>query len=173
MLRMSVVALILIALSAVPVVAVAGVEVVEHCVSFVTDQKPDGELVLTKPDCFDSEAEAEQWAVVGVDHRLQSLGTSDNGVGVLSSFTLGRHFDGFNGSGSSISIVGSSCTGGYWNATATWDNRISSSYNGCARLTHWDYPAKSGQSQSTYGAGTTDNLSTLNNKASSVSYHSG
>lgn len=171
--RMSVVALVLTAMGAMPVVAAAEEQPAEHCVSFVTHQKPDGELELTKPDCFDSEQAAEHWASVGMSQRLQNLGIFDAGVGGLSSFTLGRHFDGFNGSGSSISIVGSSCTGGYWNATATWDNRISSSYNGCARLTHWDYPAKSGQSQSTYGAGTTDNLSTLNNKASSVSYHSG
>lgn len=139
-----------------------------HCVAFVVDQADDGELVLSEPDCFGSLTEAGAWAAVGPADPLAS-GFYMAG----STFTLGRHFDGFNGTGSSISIVGSSCTGGYWNTSSSWDNKISSSYNGCARLTHWDEPAKSGSFQHTYGAGTTDNLSYMNNKAESVSYHSG
>lgn len=138
-----------------------------HCVAFVLDQTAEGELVVSKPDCFDTLAEAGAWAGVGPADR------STSGYMAGSTFTLGRHFDGFNGTGSSISIVGSSCTGGYWNTSSSWDNKISSSYNGCARLTHWDQPAKSGSFQHTYGAGTTDNLSYMNNKAESVSYHSG
>lgn len=139
-----------------------------HCVAFVVDQTADGELVLSEPDCFDTRTEAGVWAAVG------PAGPQVSGFYMAgSTFTLGRHFDGFNGTGSSITIVGSSCTGGYWNTSSSWDNRISSSYNGCARLTHWDEPAKSGSSQHTYGAGTTDNLSYMNNKAESVSYHSG
>jgi hypothetical protein len=90
----------------------------------------------------------------------------------LSSFTLGIHFDGFNGTGSSISVAGSSCTGGWWNTGTTWANRISSSYNGCARLRHYDLANKGGSYQDTYGAGTTDNLSTMDNRSESVSYHS-
>ena len=92
---------------------------------------------------------------------------------ILSTFTLGRHYDGYNGTGSSISVVGSSCTGGYWNTTSSWDNRISSSYNGCARLRHYAYPNKVVPFDDTQGSGTTDNLnSTLNNNAESISYHS-
>lgn len=139
-----------------------------HCVAFVLHQTAEGELVVSEPDCFDTLAEAGAWAAVGPADR------STSGLYMAgSTFTLGRHFDGFNGTGSSISIVGSSCTGGYWNTSSSWDNKISSSYNGCARLTHWDEPAKSGSFQHTYGAGTTDNLSFMNNKAESVSYHSG
>lgn len=139
-----------------------------HCVAFIVGQAAGGELALSEPDCFDSELEAGIWALTDPADRLDS-GFYFAG----STFTLGRHFDGFNGTGSSISIVGSSCTGGYWNTSSSWDNRISSSYNGCARLTHWDEPAKNGSFQHTYGAGTTDNLSYMNNKAESVSYHSG
>lgn len=147
-------------------------ETAEHCVVFVVDVSVDGRLVTTEPECFASEEAAEAWGALGLP-MADGLGLfSGEGVGPLSTFTLGRHYDGFNGTGSSISIVGSSCTGGYWNTTSSWRNRISSSYNGCARLRHYDYPNRAGQAQDTYGAGTTDNLSSLNNKAESISYHS-
>lgn len=142
-----------------------------HCVAFVIGQEEDGELVVSKPDCFDSEDSATVWTSVG---QLQPAIASSFGGGTasFSTFTLGTHYDGFNGSGSSISIVGSSCTGGYWNTWTSWDDRISSSYNGCTRLRHYDLPNKGSTYQNTYGAGTTDNLSYMNNRTESVSYHS-
>lgn len=89
---------------------------------------------------------------------------------LLSSFTLGIHFDGYNGSGSSITVVGASCTGGWWNTGSAWANRISSSWNGCYRLKHHDEPNRVGASESTTGSGRVHNLSVLNNRAESVSY---
>jgi hypothetical protein len=144
-----------------------------HCVVFVVDQKQNGELVTTDPACFPVKAEAEVWAEIGLTQTSPPLPTfNGESTVVLSTFTLGTHYDGANGTGSSVSVVGTSCTGGHWNTPSTWDNRISSSYNGCARLRHWDLPDKSGASQNTYGAGTTDNLTSMNNKTESVSYHS-
>jgi hypothetical protein len=70
-------------------------------------------------------------------------------------------------------IKGSGCTGGWWNTGSTWGNRISSSYNGCYRLRHYDYSNKSGMNASTTGAGAKRNLpSIMDNKTNSVSYHS-
>lgn len=115
-----------------------------HCVVEVVAHAADGEL-LTVTDAAVAET--------------------------VSSFTLGIHFDGASGSGSSISVTGSSCTGGYWNTPSTWDDRISSSWNGCARLRHWGGPSKTGSYQDTSGVGTTDNLTTMNNRTESVSYH--
>lgn len=145
-----------------------------HCVVFVVDQTEDGELITTKPDCFSDEAVASDWASVGfpVSSTQYAAAAGPGGGSAMSTFTLGKHYDGFNGTGSSITVVGSSCTGGYWNTWTSWDNRISSSYNGCARLRHYDLPNKAGISENTYGAGTTDNLSLLNNKSESISYHS-
>lgn len=144
-----------------------------HCVLVVLYQKADGELVMSKPTCFADEESAEMWAADGAgDLMLTDQGVPKTTT-TSSTFTLGRHYDGYSGTGSSIRIVGGDCTGGWWNTSSWWDNRISSSYNGCARLTHWDYPNKLGTSESTYGSGTTDNLSYMNNKAESVSYHSG
>lgn len=147
----------------------------EHCVVTVIGQEADGQFITSEPVCFEKEPDAENWAA-GLP--APSLNTdsdearSTSGPTTLSSFTLGRHYDGANGSGSSIRIVGSSCGGGYWNTGANWANRISSSYNGCARLRHWDLPNRGGSSEDTFGAGTTDNLGFMNNNAESVSYHS-
>lgn len=170
-------ALASLALVLVPIAGLATQAIVEseesHCVVLVVDMKPDGELVTTDSVCFPDKALAEAWANVGLASVPLSTRTPGLDSAVpLSSFTLGTHYDGANGSGSSISVVGSSCTGGYWNTPTAWDNRISSSYNGCARLQHWDLPGKQGASQNTTGAGTTDNLTTMNNRAESVSYHS-
>ncbi len=87
-------------------------------------------------------------------------------------FTIGIHYTGSNGSGSSIVIKGTGCTGGYWNTGSTWGNKISSSYNGCYRLRHYDNPNRSGSQTSTTGAGVIRNLvSAMVNRTESVSYH--
>lgn len=141
----------------------------EHCVVFVVGVAENGEFETTEPECFRTRAEASTWAVLGLP-LMSAYVLDGGGVAAVSTFTLGTHYDGFNGTGSSISVVGSSCTGGWWNTTPSWDNRISSSYNGCTRLRHYDFPNKGGSFEDTYGAGTTDNLGSLNNKAESISY---
>lgn len=146
-----------------------------HCVTFVVGQEEDGQLILTEPECFRHEAHAQLWALVGLQQptfTFSPFGSFGGGLTAFSSMTLGKHYSGSNGTGSSITVVGSSCTGGYWNTWTSWDNRISSSYNGCARLRHYDLPNKAGTSQNTYGAGTTDNLTYMNNRTESISYHS-
>jgi hypothetical protein len=166
--------LAVVPLSDVPVSEVPVGPAETHCVVFVIDQLADGELVMSEPDCFADEAVAEAWTSVGYNLKLSAewLSGSSGGVAALSTFTLGRHYDGFNGTGSSIRVVGSSCTGGYWNTSSSWDNRISSLYNGCEHLRHWDDPYMLGAAENTYGAGTTDNLSYLDNRTESVSYYS-
>lgn len=69
----------------------------------------------------------------------------------LASFTLRAIPIGHNGSGSSISVVGTGYSGGWWNTGGTWANRISSSQNGCCRLTHRDYPNTGGAKQTGHG----------------------
>jgi hypothetical protein len=121
-----------------------------HCVVVVVGQEESGELITTVPVCLGLEANSSFQA--------------------LAAFTLGRHYDGFNGTGSSISVVGSSCTGGWWNTPTAWDNRISSSYHGCAALRHYDLPSTGGSFQLTTGVGTVKNLGAMNNRTESVSY---
>lgn len=140
-----------------------------HCVVVVIGHKKSGELITTDPTCFGSESLARLWTNSGLA-LVTTSELGDNPIQALLTFTLGIHYDGFNGTGSSVSIVGSACTGGWWNTPLAWDNRISSSFHGCAALRHYDLPNKAGSAQLTTGLGTIKNLSALNNRAESVSY---
>lgn len=151
---------------------------VEHCVASVVDQAADGELILGSEACYATFSEAMSAASDGkAELPLDTAAVAvfgDELVGTLAvTFTLGIHFDGYNGSGSSISITGTSCSGGYWNATGWWRNRISSSFNGCYHLRHYDNPSKSGSYYNTYGGGQIDNMASwFNNRTESVAYYS-
>lgn len=141
-----------------------------HCVVYVVGQAEDGKLTTSEPNCYETKTDA----AIAVSGLLRADGGGLGSYAMAgSTFTLGIHYDGYNGSGSSITVVGSSCTGGYWNTPSWFDNRITSSYNGCGRLRHYDKPYKSGSSTNTYGAGTTDNLASwMNNRTESVAYYS-
>ena len=170
----------LIAAAAAPVPAAAlSAKAETHCVVSVVDHEADGEMVMTEPVCFDTFAEALSFASGGAIALPSAAQGSDVFVEgsaaavAAASFTIGIHYDGYGGSGSSVSVTGSSCTGGYWNTSSTWDNRISSSYNGCPVLRYYNYANKISYLGSTSGTGTTDNLpSAANNKAESISYSS-
>lgn len=143
-----------------------------HCVMTVNGQKPDGELILSSPKCFDRFDDAYAYASTTTPRLAEGRVAVGSIQPLGGTFTLGTHFDGSNGSGSSISIVGSSCTGGWWNTSTAWDNRISSSYNGCYRLSHYDYPNKAGSRYDTTGVGQTDNIyGGMNNRTESVAYY--
>ncbi|MBA2338024.1 MAG: hypothetical protein H0V96_09775 [Acidimicrobiia bacterium] len=146
----------------------------EHCVAVAVDQAADGELVVSEPQCFATKAEAAD-AVAALTTAAPSDSANAGSPGLqvpLSTMTLGIHYDGTGGTGSSISITGSGCTGGYWNASAYWTNRISSTWNGCYQVKHYDFAGKVGSSYSTYTVGQIDSLSWFSNDTGSVSYHS-
>lgn len=150
-----------------------GVE--QHCVVEVVDQLKSGEFVLSDPVCFETFAEAASFASSGAVQLPAGVSPADLGASgqeaLLATFTLGVHYDGYSGGGASISVVGSNCGGGYWNTSTAWDNRISSTWNGCHRIKHHDNPYMSGSYRSTWGVGSVSNVpSSLNNKAESVSY---
>ena len=145
-----------------------------HCVIEVVDQRADGELVMSDKTCFDTFAKAQFHATGG---KLVLAPDAHGSVAFKAGFdkrstqTLGIHYNKKNGGGSSITVVGSGCTGGYWNTSSNWDNKISSSYNGCPRLRHYDKANLNGMFADTTGVGTTDNLpSFMNNKTESVQY---
>ncbi len=147
----------------------------QHCVVEVVGQAEDGELIMSDPVCFAGFAEAMSYASSGElalpDQIEGSAVLVDAAVAAaVSSFSIGIHYSDYNGGGSSMTISGSACTGGYWNATGWWANRIKSSYNGCPRLRHYDSPNLGGASQTTYTAGQIDNLSALAGKVESVQY---
>lgn len=142
-----------------------------HCVVFVVDKSEEGELKMTEPVCF---AAKENAAALAERPMLKpNLEGTDGGGYAFGSFTIGVHYDGYNGTGASVTVVGTSCIGGWWNTPSWFDNRESSSYNGCYRLRHYDKPNKVGAGTNTYGVGQVDNLpGWMNNRTESVAYFS-
>lgn len=144
-----------------------------HCVLRVVGQRPSGELVTAPATCFASFADA--MASIGVDTRgipnpnpetLAAAGRLDSAV----TFAIGVHYDGANWTGSSSTVTGSNCLGGWMNVSSTWLNRISSTWNGCNRILHFDGYNLTGSYESTMGDG--GNLSALNNRTNSIQYTS-
>jgi hypothetical protein len=131
----------------------------------VVDQLPGGELVLSEETCYPTFATAMQ--AEGVDAWGTNASLEVAAV-QAATFTIGTHYDSATFTGSSTSVVGSSCSGGWLNVSTTWNNRISSTINGCPRIRHFDGASLTGSSVSTYSPGGT--LGTLNNKTSSIQY---
>ncbi len=144
-----------------------------HCVLEVVDQHATGELVTAPPVCFGTLAEALEYAggtPLGrrdaSSDELEAASSED--LAAAASGVLGVHFEHQDRTGSSITISGATCSGGYVNLSAAWINRISSTQNGCGSVTFFDGFGTSGASEST-GA-TTVNLKALNDIANSVQY---
>jgi hypothetical protein len=98
------------------------------------------------------------------------VGDTGGGMATMSGGTwiIGSHFDGFGYSGSSFSVEGSDCYGGYLNLTGWWANRVSSTINGCPAIRHYYWPDLGGSYETTSGFG--GNLNALNNLSESISY---
>jgi hypothetical protein len=140
-----------------------------HCVAAVSEQRADGELILAPARCyptFEGAMMAEglvAWGE-GAAERAAEAGTA-------LLFTLATHYDytNLNPAGGSFSVSGTSCIGGWTNMPAGWNNRISSTANGCPTVTHYDGLNLGTPAYATTGAGGNLNAA-LNNRASSVRY---
>ena len=118
------------------VAAVLGTDVVpagaaraeQHCYVQVVDRKPSGELVTTAPSCYDSMAEMQQAA--------SSPSTRSRRASTTSSFALDTHYDQPNLTGSSTTVYGSDCLGGWLNTSAYWAANMASTASGCNRVRH-------------------------------------
>lgn len=133
----------------------------EHCVVDVVGQEADGLLVLSEERCYRSFDQAQADAAVPPGGEMSLLATSGG--------TLGVHYDGSNFTGSSITVSGTSCSGGYTNLTSSWRNRISSTLNGCPVVRFFDGLYLSGSSETMLASG---NLYYMNNKSESIQYTS-
>jgi hypothetical protein len=131
-----------------------------HCAASVVGQRPSGEYVLSPMVCRSSRTSA-----------LQAIGAVNvSGFSTQATFVIGTHYDGASFTGSSFSVTGSDCSGGWLNLSSTWDNRVSSTLNGCPVIRHYDGDNLTGAIEGTVGAG--GNLSALNNKTQSIKYSS-
>lgn len=139
----------------------------EHCVVHVLGIEESGEYLTDAPVCYPTleEALADSGPPAG---GAGTAGRSSSSV--LSSVTLGTHFANSNRGGSSISISGTACDGGYTNLSAAWVNRISSTQNNCSNTRFFDGVDKSGSQEATNLA--TVNLGALNDASDSILYAS-
>jgi hypothetical protein len=124
---------------------------VEHCVVRVIGRDPNGQLKTTELTCSPNRVDA-----------LRRAGAA------LTDFPLGIHFDGPGLTGSSFTVVGADCTGGWLNLNAAWTNHVSSTQNGCPRIRHFDgYNLGTPAETTVYPGG---NLITLDNRTNSIQY---
>lgn len=141
-------------------------EVEEHCVVHVIGQEESGEYLLDEPDCYPTLEEA--LAAAGGQGQRAHFGATS--AAQTSSISLAVHFDGANYTGSSITVSGAACDGGYVNLSSAWINRISSTWNACPIVNFFDGYDKSGTYESTSSGA--HNLATHSNLANSVGYAS-
>ncbi len=147
----------------------------DHCVVHVVDQRADGEIITGPQTCFPTFSGAATYASSGkLRLPADTPGAANNYGGMetlMGNSTLAMHFDGYYGTGASVTIVGAGCNG-YWNTSSWWDNRISSTYNACFKTRHYDLPRLSGSWVTLSGPLTTHNLPwSMNNKTESVKYY--
>jgi hypothetical protein len=137
------------------VVAVAAVVVVgtpsaasaaeQHCSMTVIGQTARGQLITTPITCGE--------------------GGEGGGFSILSVIAV--HYTSANFTGSTLSIQGGPCNGGWLNMPAGWENVVSSTWSACD-TTHYDGYGLSGASE-TLGVGG-GNLGSLNDRTNSVRY---
>lgn len=137
-----------------------------HCVSFVSpDEQDPSQLLPSDETCYKEEPEISDLDAAG-SGAASAQSSSRNVI-------LGKHYDYFGYGGPSLTVVGKgSCAGGGITLTGgRWDNRISSTRNGCSTIEHYTYSRPfvfSGAKQNTYGYG--GNLNLVNNSVSGILY---
>jgi hypothetical protein len=126
------------------------------CFIQVIGQNKDLEFQTTQPEC---------WLVAAGDRREPWAAARTSGASTSSFTNVGYHFDGFNYSGSYITIAGTVCNGGWLDLSWDWINRISSTDSPCW-VGHYDGYGLTGGSEYL----SSGNLSWQNNATNSLQY---
>jgi hypothetical protein len=153
----------LVSLPAAPARAAGPVE--QHCLLEVVGQAEDGRYLTGEPTCYDRLADVAERLGASVRPGASNLAVGRRIAGLAS--TIATHFDGAGFTGSSISVTGSVCNGGWLNLSSAWRNRISSSINHCSLVRFYNFINLGGGSEWMLMSG---NLSPLNNASDSVQY---
>ena len=127
----------------------------EHCVLRVVGQRPTGELETAPIECASTRGAALE----------------RSGATAAADVPIGYHYDGFDLTGDSVTVVGGSCIGGWLNLPASWINRISSTLHGtgCPYIRHYDnYNLVSPSQLTVYPGG--NMAPSMNNRTNSIQY---
>jgi Ca2+-binding RTX toxin-like protein/lysophospholipase L1-like esterase len=148
----------------------------DQCVATVEGVDEDGRFEMSEERCYRSYGEvlAESSATSAAAASLVSP-TQASAEDLFAAGIIGTHYDGSSFDGPSISITGVDCLGGglaFANG-GQWDNRISSTLNGCPVILHWDEgepgpPPYGGDTEASVGKGKV--LTRLSNRVTGITY---
>lgn len=147
--------------SAAPDAAEVGDDAERHCVAYA--QSDSSPFEAAEPRCWDKASEVEAFVAKVTGEQVRGSRAGGNNV-------IGRHYSGTSYSGSTLTIVGTTCSGGVWVASGWWNNRISSSshYCGSSGTRFYDSSSCSGSSKSIFASASS--LGWMNNRTSCVRY---
>lgn len=142
-----------------------------HCAASLSpDPSGSGLLVPGDETCFQDADDAMEFALGGGPGAAAQAQAA--AAGVVPDGLIAIHYElpGFRGA--SLALAGVDCAGGGVTLTGgVWDNRISSTANGCSQIEHYDISSDfvfEGDLETTTGPG--GNLSTLDNRTSGILY---
>jgi hypothetical protein len=149
----------------------------DHCLVTVAGKDKSDNFIVKSTTCFTSFSAVLRSAGIRnvpdllspADPLAKALIQTQAAFGVQS--VIGVHFDASNGSGASLTVNGSNCIGGGLNVSLSWNDRISSTLNGCPTIIHYENTNYAGSTFTTFGAGnTTPILGYMDNRTSSIKY---
>jgi hypothetical protein len=155
----------------VPVSAAAQTSNV-NCVITVIGIDENGTFETEPMRCYSTFGESLRsiGAKVSVDATPQSINIK---AVAAASGVIGVHYDASNGTGASLTVNGSNCIGGGLNVPLSWNDRISSTLNGCPTVQHFENTNYAGASFSSYGVGSITSMSGayMDNRTSAIKYY--
>lgn len=148
-------------------------EKIEHCLLTVTGKDAKGTFITAPMKCYSTFAGALRAAGPAVVPD-SITGQQAKEAGVLTADSIiGVHYEYANGNGSTLTVNGTNCSGGGLNVPLSWNDRISSTLNGCPTIIHYEHTNYTGSSFSCFGVGSVNNVTGfMDNKTSSILYYS-
>lgn len=142
----------------------------QQCIVAVIDKTATNDFILGPEHCYATFAEV-----------LRSRGLTDvpddatpatvSSATLTTASIIGVHYEFASQQGASFSVSGSDCAGGGLNVPLSWNDRISSTANGCPHIVHYENTNYAGSTASTFGAG--GNITGyMDNRTSSIRYFS-
>jgi hypothetical protein len=109
---------------------------------------------------------------VSADVTPAKLSATLSPSAALLDSVIGIHYDAGNLSGAALTVNGSTCNGGGLNVPIACNDRISSTYNGCGTIQHFENTNYGGTNTSTFGSGSGTSFTGLyiDNRTSAIKY---
>lgn len=121
--------------------------------------------------CYDTFAESAK--AVGADVPVSATPAEYGPVVARADGVIGVHYDYYSGGGTALTVTGSNCGGGGLNVPTAWNDRISSTLNGCPTIVHWENFNFAGSSYTTFGVGNLTNIiGYMDNRTTAIKYYS-